>query len=95
MCLNSALDLWPPDHFAAEFFASQFGRSEMECSNTAQINMFGAIHQHLKQNLIQNFSTHFLREGTITIIVLLCTELHFLSNNRPPFSQHEQHVYLR
>ena len=32
MCLNSALDLWPPDHFAAEFFASQVGRSEMECS---------------------------------------------------------------
>ena len=32
MCLNSALDLWPPDHFAAEFFAFQVGRSEMECS---------------------------------------------------------------
>ena len=42
--------------------------------------MFGAIPQHLKQYLIQNFSTHFLREGTITMIVLQCTELHFLSN---------------
>ena len=32
MCLDSALDLWPPGHFALEFFASQIGRSEMECS---------------------------------------------------------------
>ena len=31
-CLDSALDLWPPSHFALEFFASQIGRSEMECS---------------------------------------------------------------
>ena len=45
MCLDSALDLWPPGHFAREFFAgifrgnfsreffaSRIGRSEMECS---------------------------------------------------------------
>ena len=32
MCLDSALDLWPPGHFALEFFASQIGRLEMECS---------------------------------------------------------------
>ena len=32
MCLDSALDLWPPGHFALEFFASQIERSEMECS---------------------------------------------------------------
>ena len=32
VCLDSALDLWPPGHFALEFFASQIGRSEMECS---------------------------------------------------------------
>ena len=31
-CLDSALDLWPPGHFALEFFAPQIGRSEMECS---------------------------------------------------------------
>ena len=44
--------------------------------------MFGAIHQHLKQYLIQNFSTHSRREGTITmIIVLQYTGLHFLSYN--------------
>ena len=30
MCMNSALDLWPPGHFALEFFASQIERSEME-----------------------------------------------------------------
>ena len=32
MCLDSSLDLWLPGHFALEFFASQIGRSEMECS---------------------------------------------------------------
>ena len=32
MCLDSVLDLWPPGHFALEFFATQIGRSEMECS---------------------------------------------------------------
>ena len=45
--------------------------------------MFAAIQQHLKQYAIQNFSTHSRREGTITMIVLKCTELHFLSNNYP------------
>ena len=40
--------------------------------------MFGTIHQHLKQYLIQNFSTHYRREGTITMIVRRCTGLHFL-----------------
>ena len=28
MCLDSALDLWPPGHFALVFFASQIGRSK-------------------------------------------------------------------
>ena len=51
--------------------------------------MFGAVHQHLKQYLIQNFSTHSRREGTITTIMLQRTELHLLSNNYPPSSQHE------
>ena len=32
ICLDSALDLWPPGHFALGFFASRIGRSEMECS---------------------------------------------------------------
>ena len=32
MCLGSALDLWPPGHFALEFFASRIRRSKMECS---------------------------------------------------------------
>ena len=40
--------------------------------------MFGTIHQHLKQYLIQNFSTHYRREGTITMIVRRCAGLHFL-----------------
>ena len=43
--------------------------------------MFGAVHQHLKQYLIQNFSTHSRREGTITMIMLQRTELHLLSNS--------------
>ena len=32
MCLDSALDLWPPGHFELGFFASRIRRSEMECS---------------------------------------------------------------
>ena len=32
MCLDSALDLWPPGHFALGSFASRIGCSEMECS---------------------------------------------------------------
>ena len=32
MCLDSALDLWPPGHFELGFFASQIGRLEIECS---------------------------------------------------------------
>ena len=32
MCLDSALYLWPPGHFALGFFASRIGRSKMECS---------------------------------------------------------------
>ena len=32
MCLDSALDLRPPGHFALGFFASRIGRSEMESS---------------------------------------------------------------
>ncbi|XP_066016273.1 uncharacterized protein [Pocillopora verrucosa] len=32
MCLDSALDLWPPGHFELVFFASRIGRSEMECA---------------------------------------------------------------
>ena len=53
--------------------------------------MVGAIHHLLKQDLIQNFSTRSRREGTITVtmIVLQCTALNFLSNNQPPFSLHE------
>ena len=31
MCWDSASDLWPPGHFALEFFASQIERSDMEC----------------------------------------------------------------
>ena len=31
-CLDSALDLWPPGHFALGFFASRIGRLERECS---------------------------------------------------------------
>ena len=32
MCLDSALDLWAPDHFELGFFASRIRRSEIECS---------------------------------------------------------------
>ena len=32
VCLDSALDLWPPGHFELGFFASRIRRSEMECS---------------------------------------------------------------
>ena len=32
MCLDSALDLWAPDHFELGFFASRIRRSEMKCS---------------------------------------------------------------
>ena len=39
--------------------------------------MFGAIHQHFKQYLIQNFSTHSPREGTITMIVLSAQDFIF------------------
>ena len=39
--------------------------------------MFGAIHQHLKQYLIQNVSTHSRRKGTITMIATV---------HRTPFS---------
>ena len=30
MCLDSALDLWPPGHFELGFFASRIGRAAME-----------------------------------------------------------------
>ena len=30
MCLDSALDLWPPGHFELGFFAPRIGRYEME-----------------------------------------------------------------
>ena len=40
--------------------------------------MFGAIDQHLKQYLIKKISSNSRREGTITMIVLQCTGLHFL-----------------
>ena len=42
---------------------------------------------------ISNFSSHSRHEETITMIVLQCTRLHFLSSNHPPFSQHDWHVY--
>ena len=56
VCLDSALDLWPPGHFALEFFASQIGRSEMECSalgfsyvrwkpRNGQLAKMGSFHQ--------------------------------------------------
>ena len=56
MCLDSALDLWPPGHFALEFFASRIGRSEMECSDVGfsyvrgkprngQLAIRGSFHQ--------------------------------------------------
>ena len=47
------------------------------------------VQNALPNILIQNFSTHSRREGTITMIVLQCTGLHFLSNHYPPFSQHD------
>ena len=56
MCLDSALDLWPPGHFALGFFASRIGRSEMECSalgfsyelgkpRNGQLAKMGSFHQ--------------------------------------------------
>ena len=30
MCLDSALDLWPPSHFELEFFTSRIGSSKLE-----------------------------------------------------------------
>ena len=32
MCLDSALDLWPPGHSELRFFASRIGCAEMECA---------------------------------------------------------------
>ena len=32
MCLDSALDLWPPSHFELEFFTSRIGSSKLECA---------------------------------------------------------------
>ena len=32
MCLDSALDLWPPGHFELGCFASRIGRSQIECA---------------------------------------------------------------
>ena len=32
MRLDSAMDLWPPGHFELDYFASQIGHSEMECT---------------------------------------------------------------
>ena len=32
ICLDSALDLWPPGHFELEFFASRIGSTETECA---------------------------------------------------------------
>ena len=31
ICLDSALDLWPPCHFELGFFPSRIGRYETEC----------------------------------------------------------------
>ena len=56
MCLDSALDLWPPGHFALGFFASRIGRLEMECSalgfsyvswkpRNGQLAKLGSFHQ--------------------------------------------------
>ena len=56
MCLDSALDLWPPGHFALGFFASRISRSEMECSalgfsyvcgklRNGQLAKMGSFHQ--------------------------------------------------
>ena len=56
MCSDSALDLWPPGHFALGFFASRIGRSEMECSalgfsyelgkpRNGQLAKMGSFHQ--------------------------------------------------
>ena len=46
MCLDSALDLWPPGHFALGFFASRIGRSEMECSTYFFIPKSGRKYSH-------------------------------------------------
>ena len=32
MCLDFAMDLWPPSHFELGFFAFRIGRLEMECA---------------------------------------------------------------
>ena len=40
ICLDLALDLWPPGHFALGFFASRIGRSEMECSALGSVLMY-------------------------------------------------------
>ena len=37
MCLDSAMDLWPPGHFELGFFPSWMGRSEMECTSWASL----------------------------------------------------------
>ena len=61
MCLDSALDLWPPGHFALEFFASRNGCSEMESSalgffcvcrkpRNGQLPKMGSFHQSMGSN---------------------------------------------
>ena len=69
--------------------------TQLAIKELLKIKMFVAIHEHHKQYLIENFSTYSRFEGTITMIMLQCTELHFLLNNHPPFPQHEKHIYNR
>ena len=85
---NLVQDGLPKDLPLSQFLADNF-RSlgilpiedcEDHSLNMVELQLFGAVHQHLKQYLIQNFSTHSRREGTITMIMLQRRELHLLSN---------------
>ena len=68
MCLDSALDLWPPGHFALEFFASQIGRSKWSVQPWVFLRYVEYL--EMDNSLISNFfsSLYFLfLRGTLII----------------------------
>ena len=64
MCLDSALDLWPPSHFELGFFPSRIGCSEMgvcglvvllgvvnlEMDNSFKWLLFNIVSGHKRRN---------------------------------------------
>ena len=53
MCLDSALDLWPPDHLELGFFASQIGHSELEVCSLVSLLGVGNLRSDNSLKLLQ------------------------------------------